>query len=120
MSATTVTIRRIDPLSTLKVAALVNVVLFLIWMVAVALLYLIMGGVGIWNSINGMVGDLEGSTIGAGTVLLAAGLVGLVNVVLISALAVIGALVYNAVAALIGGLELSLGGLDTPVAEAAE
>ena len=118
MASTPVTLRRISPMSTLRMATLVNVVLFLIWMVAVALLYLALGGMGVWDSVNGLVGDVNTASIGAGTVFLLAALVGLVNVVVLTLLATVGALVYNACAGLVGGVELSLGA--SPTAEPAD
>lgn len=39
-------IRRIDPWSTLKVSLLLSVALFFVWMIAVAFLYLVLGGMG--------------------------------------------------------------------------
>jgi len=40
-------IRRIDPWSTLKVSLTLSVALFFVWMVAVAFLYLVLGGMGV-------------------------------------------------------------------------
>ena len=51
-------IRRIDPWSALKVSLLLSVALFFVWMIAVAFLYLVLGGMGVWSKLNSNVGDL--------------------------------------------------------------
>src|SRR5205807_4538179 len=58
-------IRRIDPWSTLKVSLVLSVALFLMWMIAVALLYLVLGGMGVWSKLNSNVGDLLNNTSGS-------------------------------------------------------
>ncbi|MGO9507123.1 MAG: DUF3566 domain-containing protein, partial [Mycobacterium sp.] len=49
-------IRRIDPWSTLKVSLMLSVALFFVWMIAVAFLYLVLGGMGVWAKLNSNVG----------------------------------------------------------------
>ena len=51
-------IRHIDPWSALKVSLLLSVALFFVWMIAVAFLYLVLGGMGVWSKLNSNVGDL--------------------------------------------------------------
>ncbi|MGB8388548.1 DUF3566 domain-containing protein, partial [Mycobacterium sp.] len=51
-------IRWIDPWSALKVSLLLSVALFFAWMIAVAFLYLVLGGMGVWAKLNSNVGDL--------------------------------------------------------------
>ncbi|MFZ0228394.1 MAG: DUF3566 domain-containing protein, partial [Mycobacterium sp.] len=58
-------IRRIDPWSTLKVSLVLSVALFFVWMIAVALLYLVLGGMGVWSKLNSNVGDLLNNTGGS-------------------------------------------------------
>ena len=48
----TMQIRRVDPWSALKVSALLSVALFFVWMIAVAFLYLVLGGMGVWSKLN--------------------------------------------------------------------
>ena len=57
-------IRRIDPWSTLKVSLVLSVALFFVWMIAVAFLYLVLGGMGVWSKLNSNVGDLLNNTSG--------------------------------------------------------
>lgn len=112
-------IRRIDPWSTLKVSLLLSVALFFVWMITVAFLYLVLGGMGVWAKLNSNVGDLlnnaSGSSAGlvsSGTIFGGAFLIGLVNIVLMTALATIGAFVYNLITDLIGGIEVTLADRD--------
>ncbi len=112
-------IRRIDPWSTLKVSLLLSVALFFVWMIAVAFLYLVLGGMGVWSKLNSNVGDLLNNTSGSSTELVSSGtifggaiLIGLVNIVLLTAMATIGAFVYNLTTDLIGGIEVTLADRD--------
>lgn len=112
-------IRRIDPWSTLEVSLLLSVALFFVWMITVAFLYLVLGGMGVWAKLNSNVGDLlnnaSGSSaelVSSGTIFGGAFLIGLVNIVLMTALATIGAFVYNLITDLIGGIEVTLADRD--------
>jgi hypothetical protein len=111
-------IRRVDPWSTLKVSLVLSVALFFVWMIAVAFLYLVLGGMGVWSKLNSNVGDLLNNTggsaelVSAGTIFGGAILVGLVNIVLLTAAATIGAFIYNLTTDLIGGVEVTLADRD--------
>ncbi len=112
-------IRRIDPWSTLKVSLMLSVALFFVWMIAVAFLYLVLGGMGVWAKLNSNVGDLlnntsgsSGELVSSGTIFGGAVLIGLVNVVLLTAMATIAAFVYNLTTDLIGGIEVTLADRD--------
>ncbi|MCW1960192.1 MAG: DUF3566 domain-containing protein, partial [Mycobacterium sp.] len=95
-------IRRIDPWSALKVSLLLNVALFFVWMIAVAFLYLVLGAMGVWSKLNSNVGDLltnsgggGGDLVSAASIFGGAALIGLVNIVLLTAMATVGAYIYN-------------------------
>ncbi|HTZ14365.1 MAG TPA: DUF3566 domain-containing protein [Mycobacterium sp.] len=111
-------IRRIDPWSTLKVSLVLSVALFFVWIIAVAFLYLVLGGMGVWSKLNSNVGDLLNNSggsadlVSSGTIFGGAVLIGLVNIVLLSAMATIGAFVYNLTTDLIGGVEVTLADRD--------
>jgi hypothetical protein len=111
-------VRRIDPWSTLKVSLILSVALFFVWMIAVAFLYLVLGGMGVWSKLNSNVGDLLNNTSGsaelvsAGTIFGGATLIGLMNIVLLTAAATIGAFIYNLTTDLIGGVEVTLADRD--------
>ncbi|MCT7661274.1 DUF3566 domain-containing protein [Mycobacterium deserti] len=113
-------IRRIDPWSTLKVSLVLSVALFFVWMIAVAFLYLVLGGMGVWSKLNSNVGDLltsaSGSTggelVSSGTIFGGAALIGLVNIVLLTAMATIGVFIYNLTTDIVGGVEVTLADRD--------
>ncbi|MBU3748901.1 MAG: hypothetical protein FGM52_00335 [Mycobacterium sp.] len=112
-------IRRIDPWSALKVSLLLNVALFFVWMIAVAFLYLVLGAMGVWSKLNSNVGDLltsgssaGGDLVSAGSVFGGAALIGLVNIVLLTAMATVGAYIYNLSTDIVGGVEVTLADLD--------
>ncbi|MGV0714599.1 DUF3566 domain-containing protein [Mycolicibacterium sp. XJ662] len=113
-------IRRIDPWSTLKVSLVLSVALFFVWMIAVAFLYLALGGMGVWSKLNSNVGDLltsasgtsGGELVSSGTIFGGATLIGLVNIVLLTAMATVGAFVYNLTTDLVGGVEVTLADRD--------
>ena len=112
-------IRRVDPWSTLKVSAVLSVALFFVWMIAVAFLYLVLGGMGVWSKLNSNVGDLltsasgsGGELVSSGTIFGGAALIGLVNIVLLTAMATCGAFIYNLTTDLVGGVEVTLADRD--------
>lgn len=112
-------LRRIDPWSALKVSLILSVSLFFVWEIAVAILYLILGSMGVWSKLNTNVGDLLNNAGGGGADLVSSGaifggatLIGLVNIVVFTAMATIGALVYNLTTDLIGGVEVTLADRD--------
>lgn len=113
-------IRRVDPWSTLKVSLVLSVALFFVWMIAVAFLYLVLGGMGVWSKLNSNVGDLltsasgqtGGELVSSGTIFGGAALIGLVNIVLLTAMATCGAFIYNLTTDLVGGVEVTLADRD--------
>ena len=110
-------IRRVDPWSVLKVSLVLSVALFFVWMIAVAFLYLVLGGMGVWAKLNSNVGDLLNNTtnselVSSGTIFGGAALIGLMNIVLLTAMATVGAFVYNLTTDLVGGVEVTLADRD--------
>ena len=112
-------IRRIDPWSTLKISGLLSIALFFVWMIAVAFLYLVLGAMGVWSKLNSNVGDLltsgsggGGDIVSAGSIFGGAFLIGLVNIVLLTAMATVGAYIYNLSTDIVGGVEVTLADLD--------
>ncbi|MFC4376523.1 DUF3566 domain-containing protein [Nocardia halotolerans] len=114
----TVQVRRIDPWSTLKITLVISVALFFVWMVAVGLLYIVLAGMGVWDNLDNSLGEMlnqEGSSsslIDAGTVFGYAGVIGLINVVLFTALATVGVFIYNQCCDLVGGIQVTLADPD--------
>lgn len=113
-------LKRLDPWSVLKLALVLSVVLFFIWMVAVGLLYGVLDGMGVWDRLNGTYSDLvsgDGTAggvalISAWRVLGLAALFGAINSVLFAAALTVGAFVYNVSADLVGGIEVTLSERD--------
>ena len=112
-------LRRFDPWSVLKVSLVLSVALFFVWMIAVAFLYLVLGGMGVWSKLNSNVGDLltsasgsGGELVSSGTIFGGAALIGLVNIVLLTAMATCGAFIYNLTTDIVGGIEVTLADRD--------
>jgi len=110
-------LKRLDPWSVLKLSLVFGAMLFVIWLVAVGVLYFALDGMGVWDQLNGAYSSLlqgEGSgdggepLISATRVFFFAAVVGAINLVLLTALATIGSFIYNVSADLAGGLELTL------------
>ena len=90
-------------------------------MIAIAVLYLVLDGMGVWEQVNtsfATVATADGSSaqsddiFSATTVFGAAALLGAINAILITALATIGSYIYNICADLVGGAEVTLADLD--------
>ncbi|MEZ0053713.1 hypothetical protein ABIA30_004746 [Mycobacterium sp. MAA66] len=112
-------VRRFDPWSVLKVSLVLSVAMFFVWMIAVAFLYLVLGGMGVWSKLNSNVGDLltnggggGGELVSSGTIFGGAALIGLVNIVLMTAMATAAAFIYNLTTDLVGGIEVTLADRD--------
>jgi hypothetical protein len=112
-------LKRLDPWSVLKLALVLAVVLFFIWLVAVGVLYGVLDGMGVWDRLNGTYADLvsgesqTGNTlISAGRVFGVAAVVGAINSLLFAVAVTVGAFVYNVSADLVGGIEVTLSERD--------
>jgi hypothetical protein len=117
-------LKRIDPWSVMKFSFAVSVVLFIVVVVATSVLYLALDAMGVWQEVNTSLEDLvnaSGGTQAASTggfritawgVIGTSMLIGAVNVVLFTALATLGAFIYNVCADLVGGVELTLAERD--------
>jgi hypothetical protein len=110
-------LKRLDPWSVLKVALVLAVVLYLVWLVAVGMLYGVLDGIGVWDRLNGQYADLVseqggGQLISAGRVFGAAAVLGAVNSLLFAVALSVGAFIYNVSADLVGGIEVTLSERD--------
>ncbi|WP_241665645.1 DUF3566 domain-containing protein [Prescottella subtropica] len=113
----TVQVRRVDPWSALKVSLVISVALFFVWMVAVGLLYVVLDGMGVWDRLNSTFSEMVSDSSGAGLVTSGqvfgySALVGLMNVVLFTAIATIGSFIYNLCSDLVGGVQVTLADPD--------
>jgi hypothetical protein len=112
-----VQIREIDPWSALKLSGIVSIALFFVWMVAVGTLYLVLEGMNVWERLNNTFTDLledsaGGQIIGPGEIFAFAGGIGLVSMILFTALCTLGSFIYNLSADLVGGVEVTLADRD--------
>jgi hypothetical protein len=110
---------RIEPWSVMKFSFLMSLLGWVVLFVAVSVLYFALSKLGVFTSIEHTVGlvtsnksNPQGSNAAswfrASRVLGYTMLVGAVNVILLTALATIGAVVYNLVTMLTGGIEITL------------
>jgi Transmembrane domain of unknown function (DUF3566) len=109
-------LRHIDTWSAFKISFVLSVALFFIWMVAVGVLYGVLSGLGVFDTLNELFGQLSsssgGDVITPGVVFGAAAVIGAVNIILLTALGTVSTFVYNLCSDLVGGLELTLSERD--------
>ena len=109
---------RIDPWSVMKSAFLLSIAFGVVTVVSVAMVWTVLDGAGVWTSINDTVKESIGGPetadfdienyLGTSRVLGFTMLVAAVDVVLLTAVATLGAFLYNMSAALLGGIEVTL------------
>jgi Transmembrane domain of unknown function (DUF3566) len=112
------TIARVEPWSVMKFSFVVSVAAFVILFVAVAVLYGSLSALGVFESLEKVVSNVTSSQSSAGVnasrwfsasrVLGYTALLGSLNIVLITAMSTIGAVVYNLSSRLVGGVEVTL------------
>lgn len=105
----------IDPWSVMKTAFLLSIALGIVTVVAVGIVWSVLGAAGVWESINRAVADVAGDTggdfaiedyLGTSRIMGITMLLAVVDVFLITVVATLGAFLYNLAAALLGGLEI--------------
>lgn len=116
------TLAAVDPRSAARIGVAVGVCLFVAWMVAAMLVYIILGATGVWDRVNSLAGDLLGADgVSAGMYFGVAALVGVLEVIVATLFIPLGAMLYNAVAGYVGGLRVTLGaGAVVEAVEASE
>ncbi|MBA2694843.1 MAG: DUF3566 domain-containing protein [Actinobacteria bacterium] len=113
------TAQRIDPWSVFKISFLVSVALGIAGVVMVAVLWTVLSGMNVFGTLNGFIvqvtsGEDNASSfdlmdyVGFGRVVALSVVVGVVNVILLTALATLTAFLYNVCSALVGGAHLTL------------
>ncbi len=111
------TVSRVDPWSAMKISFLLSVALGIAMVVMVFVLWTILAGMGVFDQINGVIGQVvqDGSSrfdimdfIGLGRVLSLSIVVAVIDVVLITAISTLAAFLYNVSSALVGGVQLTL------------
>ncbi|MDP9466199.1 MAG: DUF3566 domain-containing protein, partial [Actinomycetota bacterium] len=109
-------LKRIDPWSVFVFSLIAALLLGIALVAAVAALYAVLDSLGVQASVN----ELFAEVVGAGSgpfitgrrVIGGAAVLAALNVVLLTLLATLGALLYNLCASFTGGLELTLGERD--------
>jgi len=109
---------RIDPWSVMKTAFLLSIAFGVVTVVSVFMVWSVLGAAGVWDSINQTVQNILGGDgagnfdvqnyVGVSRVMGFTLLVAVIDVVLITAIATLGAFLYNMAAALLGGIEVTL------------
>jgi hypothetical protein len=112
------TVARIEPWSVMKFSFVVSLVAFVILFVAVSVIYGTLSALGVFTSLQHVVQSVTSSQNSNGVnaakwftasrVLGYTALLGALNIVLITAMSTIGAVIYNLTSRLIGGVEVTL------------
>ena len=108
---------QVEPWSVMKTAFLLSVAVGIVTVVAVGIVWGVLGAAGLWDSVNSIVQDSIGDStgepfeiqkyLGTSRVLGFTMIVAVADVVLITAIATLGAFLYNLSASLLGGIEVT-------------
>ena len=109
---------QIDAWSVMKTSFLLSIALGIVLVVAVAIIMGVLGAAGVWDSINSIVQQAVGGDggqqfdiqqyVGTSRIIGFTMIVAVIDVILITAIATLGAFLYNLAAALLGGIEVTL------------
>lgn len=109
---------RVDPWSVMKLSALLSIALGIVLLVAVSVLWGVLDGMGVFDSLTKTIADVTKNNNNSGTdlskwfsysrVLQLAAAMAAVDAILITALATLTSFIYNVSAAIVGGLHLTL------------
>ncbi|WP_217143273.1 DUF3566 domain-containing protein [Streptomyces sp. AC627_RSS907] len=111
-------VSKADPWSVMKVSFLLSIALGICTIVASAVLWMVMDAMGVFSTVGGTISEATGSNESNGfdlqsflslpNVLLFTTIIAVIDVVLATALATLGAFIYNLSAGFVGGVELTL------------
>ncbi|CAL9521762.1 DUF3566 domain-containing protein [Streptomyces sp. NPDC057245] len=111
-------VSKADPWSVMKVSFLLSIALGVCTIVASAVLWMVMDAMGVFSTVGGTIAEATGSNESNGfdlqsflslpNVLLFTTVIAVIDVVLATALATLGAFIYNLSAGFVGGVELTL------------
>ncbi|MEU3311391.1 DUF3566 domain-containing protein [Streptomyces sp. NPDC006687] len=111
-------VAKADPWSVMKVSFLLSIALGICTVVASVVLWMVMDAMGIFSTVGGTISEATGSNEGNGfdlqsflslpRVLIFTSVIAVIDVVLMTALATLGAFIYNLSAGFVGGVELTL------------
>ncbi|AJE84011.1 DUF3566 domain-containing protein [Streptomyces physcomitrii] len=111
-------VAKADPWSVMKVSFLLSIALGICTVVASAVLWMVMDAMGVFSTVGGTISEATGSNESNGfdlqsflslpRVLIFTSVIAVIDVVLATALATLGAFIYNLSAGFVGGVELTL------------
>ncbi|MEU6279708.1 DUF3566 domain-containing protein [Streptomyces sp. NPDC047028] len=111
-------VAKADPWSVMKVSFLLSIALGICTIVASAVLWMVMDAMGVFATVGGTISEATGSNESNGFdlqsflslphVLMFTAIIAVIDVVLATALATLGAFIYNLSAGFVGGVELTL------------
>ncbi|MEV8316358.1 DUF3566 domain-containing protein [Streptomyces sp. NPDC059900] len=111
-------VAKADPWSVMKVSFLLSIALGICTIVAAAVLWMVMDAMGVFSTVGGTISEATGSNESNGfdlqsflslpRVLMFTTIIAVIDVVLATALATLGAFIYNLSAGFVGGVELTL------------
>lgn len=111
-------VAKADPWSVMKVSFLLSIALGICTVVAAAVLWMVMDAMGVFSTVGGTISEATGSNESNGfdlqsflslpRVLVFTSVIAVIDVVLMTALATLGAFIYNLSAGFVGGVELTL------------
>ncbi|WP_327245414.1 DUF3566 domain-containing protein [Streptomyces sp. NBC_01320] len=111
-------VAKADPWSVMKVSFLLSIALGICTVVAAAVLWMVMDAMGVFSTVGGTISEATGSNDSNGfdvqsflslpRVLIFTSVIAVIDVVLATALATLGAFIYNLSAGFVGGVELTL------------
>ncbi|GFM98190.1 DUF3566 domain-containing protein [Streptomyces fulvorobeus] len=111
-------VAKADPWSVMKVSFLLSIALGICTVVAAAVLWMVMDAMGVFSTVGGTISEATGSNESNGfdlqsflslpRVLIFTSVIAVIDVVLATALATLGAFIYNLSAGFVGGVELTL------------
>ncbi|MFE2125857.1 MULTISPECIES: DUF3566 domain-containing protein [Streptomyces] len=111
-------VAKADPWSVMKVSFLLSIALGVCTIVAAAVLWMVMDAMGVFSTVGGTISEATGSNESNGfdlqsflslpRVLIFTSVIAVIDVVLATALATLGAFIYNLSAGFVGGVELTL------------
>lgn len=111
-------VSKADPWSVMKVSFLLSIALGICTIVAAVVLWMVMDAMGVFSTVGGTISEATGSNESNGFdlqsflslphVLMFTSVIAVIDVVLATALATLGAFIYNLSAGFVGGIELTL------------
>ncbi|MGD6744473.1 DUF3566 domain-containing protein [Streptomyces sp. BH106] len=111
-------VAKADPWSVMKVSFLLSIALGICTIIAAAVLWMVMDAMGVFSTVGGTISEATGSNESNGfdlqsflslpRVLMFTTVIAVIDVVLATALATLGAFIYNLSAGFVGGVELTL------------